>query len=133
MKTLSFMFVCLVTLAQLQAKAASANDHLAALNPNGAKAFCNILNRAQKLPQINTSCIAIIEIEDTAANRASVVNGEFGQVLKTQELRDLSLLWVYSSVTVDQLEVLRFDLRIRKMAPDFSIGSAGGMSSAGGK
>src|SRR5262249_34198402 len=123
--------VCLALMFGLQAFAeGEAVDHLAALKGD-AKAFCNMDNKARRLPETATQCQTILVVYNTNGALAAIENGGFGKVIRSQRwLTDY--IMVVTVLTVEQVEVLRFDPRIKHMAPDFMLGPNGGFSSAGG-
>lgn len=110
-------------------------DHL---NGLGSHFFCNAANKLAHKPETGTSCTAIIQTNDLPSNIEAIKRGEFGVVQKewtlkgvrhAVEFRDGKLVetglppnanlhFVISTVTLELLEVLRYDSRIYAMAPD---------------
>lgn len=120
-------FIILILSITLHAKAENTAqiDHLAGFNNNGdaAHAFCNIIERVKKLPEVKTSCRALILVYPSPSLKAAMDQGEFGSVVKVFALGDSTL--IISNVTIEQLEILRFDSRIEVIAPDTPVGGVG--------
>lgn len=120
-----FIFLVLVISLRANADEPLAVDHLSSFQSSGgAHFFCNALERATKRPEVNTSCVAVMLIHQSPQLNEALARNEFGKALKSSTFGDSLHLFV-SEVTVEQLEILRFDSRIKALAPDFPLGGVG--------
>lgn len=103
-------------------------DHLARFNEAGGAHFvCNAAERALGRPEINESCNVIMILNDREKVDDAVNRGEFGTIVHKADFAGSALLLI-STVSVEQLERLRYDSRIRLLAPDFPLGPGGGFT-----
>ena len=98
-------------------------DHLSTWNRfGGAPYFCNIFAKLVGEPQNNTSCTAIMLAHYSPELMADIEAGKFGQIFNVQ-IVGKTLVYIVTTVTVEQLEVLRYDPRIKNIAPDAPMGT----------
>jgi len=116
MKTLMLFAVLLVPASLAQA---SPNDALEKLG--GPVGFCNVLEKAKGLPQTNASCGAIISLSERDFSVADLQ--AFGRISNVLHAGDQ--VFLITTVTIEELEALRFDPRIVNIAPDFPVGGVG--------